>query len=73
MGNGHSGQPRIESGGDPDSRVPGENRDPVYKMAPDFRRDDVWTPVFTGETNRRQFFPNSGENGGDEEKKRKRR
>ncbi len=23
----------------PESRIPGENRDPVSKMAPDFRRD----------------------------------
>jgi hypothetical protein len=29
----------------PESRVPGENRDPVFKMVPDFRRDDAWTPV----------------------------
>jgi len=28
----------------PESRVPGENRDPVYEMVPDFRRDDVWMP-----------------------------
>ena len=34
----------------PESRVPGENRDPVFEMVPDFRRDDVWTPVFTGVT-----------------------
>jgi hypothetical protein len=34
----------------PESRVPGENRDPVFEMAPDFRRDDVWTPVSTGVT-----------------------
>ncbi len=26
----------------PESRVPGENRDPVFEMVPDFRRDDVW-------------------------------
>jgi hypothetical protein len=25
-------------------RVPGENRDPVFEMVPDFRRDDVWMP-----------------------------
>jgi len=34
----------------PESRVPGENRGPVYEMVPDFRRNDVWTPVFTGVT-----------------------
>jgi len=34
----------------PECRVPGENRDPVFEMAPDFRRDDVWTPVSTGVT-----------------------
>jgi len=34
----------------PESRVPGENRDPDFEMAPDFRRDDVWTPVTTGVT-----------------------
>ena len=34
----------------PESRVPGENRNPVSRMAPDFRRDDVWTPVSTGVT-----------------------
>jgi len=27
-----------------ESRVPGENRDPVFEMVPDFRRDDVWMP-----------------------------
>ena len=34
----------------PESRVPGENRDPVFEMVPDFRRNDVWTPGFTGVT-----------------------
>jgi hypothetical protein len=34
----------------PESRIPGENQDPVSKMVPGFRRDDVWTPVFTGVT-----------------------
>ncbi len=34
----------------PESRVPGENRDPVFEVVPDFRRDDVWTPVSTGVT-----------------------
>jgi hypothetical protein len=34
----------------PESRVSGENRDPVSKMVPDFRRDDAWTPAFAGET-----------------------
>jgi len=28
-----------------ESRVPGENRDPVFEMVPDFRRDDAWTPA----------------------------
>ncbi len=37
--------------GSSESRVPGENRDPVSRMAPGFRRDDVWTPVF-GELSR---------------------
>jgi hypothetical protein len=27
-----------------------------YKMAPGFRRDDVWTPVFTGETTFCEFI-----------------
>jgi hypothetical protein len=27
----------------PESRVPGENRDP-FVMVPDFHRDDVWMP-----------------------------
>jgi hypothetical protein len=40
-----------------ESRVPGENRDPVFEMVPDFRRDDVWIPVFTGMTDKdRAFF-----------------
>jgi hypothetical protein len=30
---------------DAESRVPGENRDPVFGMVPDFRRDDVWIPA----------------------------
>ncbi len=38
----------------PESRVPGENRDPVFEMVPDprivvrgrFRRDDVWMPPY---------------------------
>jgi len=34
----------------PESRVPGENRDPVFELVPDFRRDDVWTPAFAGVT-----------------------
>ena len=28
----------------PESRVPGENRDLVFEMVPDFRRDNVWMP-----------------------------
>ncbi len=31
---------------DTESRVPGENREPVFEMVPDFRRDDVWIPAF---------------------------
>ena len=42
--------PGSSPGQAPESRVPGENRDPVFEMVPDFRRDDVWTPVFTGVT-----------------------
>jgi hypothetical protein len=34
----------------PESRVPGENREPVFKIVPGVRRDDAWTPVFTGVT-----------------------
>jgi hypothetical protein len=34
----------------PESRVLGVNRDPILEMVPGFRRDDVWTPVFTGVT-----------------------
>jgi len=30
----------------PESRVPDENRDPVFEMIPDFRRDDVWMPPY---------------------------
>jgi hypothetical protein len=30
----------------PESRVPGENRDPVFEMVPDFRRDDFWMPPY---------------------------
>jgi len=37
--------PGSSPGQAPESRVPGENRDPVYEMVPDFRRDDVWTPA----------------------------
>ena len=28
-----------------ESRVPGEKRDPVLEMVPDFRRVDVWAPA----------------------------
>jgi hypothetical protein len=28
----------------PESSVSGENRDPVFEMVPDFRRDDIWMP-----------------------------
>ncbi len=34
----------------PESRVPGGNRDPVFEMVPGFCQVDAWTPVFTGET-----------------------
>jgi len=34
----------------PESRVSCENRNPVSKMFPYFRRDDVWPPVSTGVT-----------------------
>ena len=30
----------------PESRVPGENRAPVFEMVLDFRRDDVWMPPY---------------------------
>ena len=39
----------------PESRVPGENRDPAFDMVPDFRRDDVRTPAFAGETTQKTF------------------
>jgi len=42
--------PRSGPGQAPESRLPGENRDPVFERVPDFRRDDVWTPVSTGVT-----------------------
>ncbi len=29
-----------------ESRVPDENRDPVFEMVPDFYRDDVWMPPY---------------------------
>jgi len=35
--------------------IPGENRDPVFEMVPDFRRDDVWIPVYTGMTDKGAF------------------
>ncbi len=35
----------------PESRVPGENRDPVSKMVPGIRRDGAWMPAFAGMTN----------------------
>jgi hypothetical protein len=40
----------------PESRVPGENRDPVLEMVPDFRRDDVWTPAFAGVTLQETYY-----------------
>jgi hypothetical protein len=48
--------PGSSPGQAPESRVPGENRDPVYEMVPDFRRDDVWTPAFAGVTLQETFY-----------------
>ena len=42
--NRHSGPDFHRGKLQPESRVPGENRDPVFEMVPDFRRDDVWMP-----------------------------
>jgi hypothetical protein len=39
-----------------ESRVPGENRDPVFERVPDFCRDDVWTPAFAGVTLNETFY-----------------
>ena len=44
---------------DAESRVPGENRDPVFGMVPDFRRDDVWIPASAGMTNSPQAAGNT--------------
>ena len=41
----HSCGSRASRPGFGESRVPGENRDPVFEMVPDFRRDDAWTPA----------------------------
>jgi len=49
------GNPGSGPGPAPESRVPGENRDPVFEMVPDFRRDDVWTPAFAGVTIQETF------------------
>ena len=46
---------------DTESRVPGENRDPVFEMVPDFRRDDIWIPASAGITNSRQAARNEPE------------
>ena len=44
----------------PESRVPGENRDPVSKeMVPGVRRDSVWTPAFAGVTLQEMFARSS--------------
>jgi len=51
--------PGSSPGQAPESRVPGENRDPVYEMVPDFRRDDVWTPAFAGVTLQETFYESS--------------
>ena len=42
----HSGPDLHRDKLQPESRVPGENRDPVFEMVPDFRRDDVWIPPY---------------------------
>ncbi len=34
----------------PVSRIPGENREPVFKMVPGVRRDYDWIPAFAGMT-----------------------
>jgi hypothetical protein len=44
---------------DAESRVPGENRDPVFGMVPDFRRGDVWIPASAGMTNSPQAAGNT--------------
>jgi len=42
----HSGLDPVSSTGQaPESRVSGENRDPVFAMVPDFRREGVWIPA----------------------------
>jgi hypothetical protein len=42
----HSG-PVLQRGKlQPESRVPGENRDPFFEMVPDFGRDDAWMPPY---------------------------
>ncbi len=42
----HSGHEFHRDKLQPESRVPGENRDPVFEMVPYFRRDDVWMPPY---------------------------
>ena len=45
----------------PESRVPGENRDPVLEMVPGVRRDDAWMPAFAGMTNYETISQRGGE------------
>jgi len=45
-----------ERGEKPESRVPGENRDPVFKMVPDFRRDGVSMPDQVRQDGKRLFM-----------------
>jgi hypothetical protein len=40
----------------PESRVPGENRDPVFEMVPDFRRDGLWMPDRVRHDERTEFM-----------------
>jgi hypothetical protein len=44
--NRHSGPDFHRDKLQPESRVPAENRDPVFEKVPDFRRDDVWMPPY---------------------------
>jgi len=40
----HSGPDFYRDKLQPESRVSGGNRNPVYKLVPDFHRDDAWMP-----------------------------
>ncbi len=46
----HSGPDLHRDKLQPESGVPGGNRDPVFEMVPGFRRDGASTPVSTGVT-----------------------